>query len=143
MVAELPGPVVFIDGECVICHRSARFLMERDTSRTLRYATLQGETAAALRAALPAFPHDLDTVVVAEPDASAPGGVRLHLRSDGILRSLDLTGGRTFGARLVAWLPRPIRDLGYRLLIKLRYRLFGRKDHCSLPTATERSLLLP
>ena len=142
-MVELPGPVVFIDGECVICHRSARFLMQRDAQRTLRYATLQGETAAALRAALPAFPTDLDTVVVAEPDAGAPEGVRLHLRSDGILRSLDLTGGRTLGARLVAWLPRALRDLGYRAIIRFRYRLFGRKDHCSLPSATERSLLLP
>ncbi len=140
---ELPGPVALLDGECVICHRSARLLMERDGDGRLRYAPLQGETAAALREQLPTFPRDLDTFVLVEPDAAVAGGLRLHLRTDAILRSLDLTGGRGRMARAAGWIPRPLRDLAYRLFARYRYRLFGRKDHCSLPTPQERALVLP
>ncbi len=39
--------------------------------------------------------------------------------------------------------PRPVRDLVYRAFAANRYRLFGRKDTCELPTPEERSLLLP
>ncbi len=140
---ELPGPVALVDGECVICHRSARLLMERDTAQRMRYAALQGETAAALRTLLPGFPHDLDTFVLVEPDAAVAGGIRLHLRTDAILRSLDLTGGRGRLARVAGWIPRPLRDVAYRLFTRYRYRLFGKKDHCSLPTPGDRALVLP
>ena len=140
---ELPGPVALLDGECVICHRSARHLMERPGGAELHYAPLQGETAAALRAQVPGFPDGLGTFVLAEPDRDVPGGVRLWLRTDAILRSLELTGDLSRMARVVRRIPRPLRDAAYAVFVRFRYRLFGRKDHCSLPTPTERTLLLP
>jgi predicted DCC family thiol-disulfide oxidoreductase YuxK len=140
---ELPGPVAFIDGVCVVCERSARSLMARDEDHVLRYATLQGETAAALQAERADFPTDLGTFVLAEPDATATGGLRLHVRTDAILRALDLTGGRSGPARWFGRLPRALRDGLYRAFVRLRYRLYGRKDTCDLPTARQRALLLP
>jgi predicted DCC family thiol-disulfide oxidoreductase YuxK len=140
---DLPGPVAFVDGECTVCDRSVRLLMRRDPGPVLRYATLQGETAAALMAERPEVPRDLDTFVLVEPDPSAPGGLRVRTRTDAILRALDLTGGRPLVARAVGWVPRAVRDALYRAFIRFRYRLFGRKDHCSLPPAEHRSLLLP
>jgi len=137
---ELPGPVAFFDGECNVCAWTVRFLLDHDRRGELHYASLQGETAAALQAERPDFPRDVDTLVVAEPTAD---GLRLSLRSDGIVRALQLTGGTPKRAALLRAVPRPIRDLGYRIFITQRYRLFGRKDACTLPTPKERSLLLP
>lgn len=140
---ELPGPVGFFDGECNICDQSVRFLLERDVRHELHYASLQGTTADELRAARPDLPRGVETFVLAEPDPRAPAGVRVTLRTDGILRTLDLTGGRPWWARLFALLPRSVRDLCYRVFTRYRYRLYGRKDACGLPTTEERSLLLP
>lgn len=134
---------MLLDGECVICHRSARHLMERPRGGALHYTALQGDTAAALREQVPGFPAGLDTVVLAEPDPTVPGGIRLHLRSDAVLRALDLTGPLPWPVRVAGRVPRALRDLAYRAFVRLRYRLFGRRDHCSLPTPEERSLLLP
>lgn len=140
---ELPGPVAFFDGECNVCDRSVRYLLGRDTSHELHYASLQGTTADALRAARPDVPRDIDTFVLAEPAAGEPAGMRVRVRTDGLLRALELTGGRPLWARLLALAPRPVRDLGYRAFVSQRYRLFGRKDACELPTPKQRSRLLP
>jgi predicted DCC family thiol-disulfide oxidoreductase YuxK len=140
-MAPLPGPVAFFDGECNVCDWSVRFLLAHDRRGELRYASLQGETAAALIAERADFPSGVDTVVVAEPLAS--GEVRLHTESDGVIRALQLVGGAPWRARLLRVVPRPLRDLGYRLFARNRYRLFGRKDVCALPTPVQRALLLP
>ena len=137
---ELPGPVAFFDGECSICDTTVRFLLRRDGHGRLRFASLQGETAAALRAERDDVPRDLATMVLAEP---APGrGLRLLRNSDGIARAIELTGS-TGLARALRLVPRPVRDLVYRVFARNRYRLFGRKDACDLPAPEDRAALLP
>ena len=137
---DLPGPTAFFDGECNVCDWSVRFLLDHDRRGALHYASLQGETAAALRAERPDFPRDIDTVVVAEP---GPDGLTLHTRSNGIVRALELVGGAPKRAGALKLVPRPLRDVAYLAFAKARFRLFGRKDECRLPTPEERSLLLP
>jgi predicted DCC family thiol-disulfide oxidoreductase YuxK len=45
--------------------------------------------------------------------------------------------GKVFG-----WIPRPLRDLGYRIIARLRYRIWGRFETCPIPTAQERAHFL-
>jgi predicted DCC family thiol-disulfide oxidoreductase YuxK len=116
--------------------------MDRDPAGVLRFAAQQGETAAAVAAELPAFPTDLSTVVLAEPD-HAGGAIRLTARSAAIVRALELAGGAPRLARVLAAVPAPLRDVLYRLVARTRYRVFGRKDTCRLPSAEERGRLLP
>jgi predicted DCC family thiol-disulfide oxidoreductase YuxK len=42
----------------------------------------------------------------------------------------------------LGWIPRPIRDLGYRLVARWRYRIWGRLESCPVPTAEERKRFL-
>jgi predicted DCC family thiol-disulfide oxidoreductase YuxK len=58
-----------------------------------------------------------------------------------ILRRLG--GVWAFLAALWWVIPRPLRDVGYRLVAKYRYRLFGKKETCRMPTAEERAMFLP
>lgn len=137
---ELPGPVAFFDGECNVCDWSVRFLLRRDRAGTLRFASLQGETAAALQAERPDFPRDVDTFVLAEP---TPDGLVLRTRTTGIVRALQLTGGRPILTAVLRAVPRPLRDLAYRVFVPLRLRIFGSKDECSIPSAADRARVLP
>jgi predicted DCC family thiol-disulfide oxidoreductase YuxK len=43
---------------------------------------------------------------------------------------------------VLRWIPRPVRDLGYRLIARWRYRIWGRLKSCPLPTAEERTRFL-
>jgi predicted DCC family thiol-disulfide oxidoreductase YuxK len=140
-VTPLQGPVVFVDGECNVCDATVRFLLDHDARGELRYATLQGSTAAELAAVVPGFPTELSTIAVAEPDGD--GGVRLSLQFRGVMRALELAGGTPRLARALRLVPTPIHRICYWLFARLRYRLFGRKTECRLPTAEERAVLLP
>ncbi|QDT77972.1 hypothetical protein Mal35_14020 [Gimesia maris] len=130
-------PILFFDGVCGLCNSSVDFAMIRDRQARLYYAPLQGETARELL-----NKQDLasvDTVIFRTAD-----GAHCYRRSAAVVRLLWLLG---FPWNLYGWLlwcvPLPIRDLGYRLIARVRYRLFGKHDTCRMPGPDERARILP
>lgn len=123
-------PIVFFDGVCGLCNHTVDFLLRHDRTGRLRFAPLQGETAAAVLN--PELRRDLNTLVLAHQN-------RVFVRSSAVARILMQLPGfwRITGAAL--WLiPWPLRDLGYRLVSVLRYRLFGKHESCRMPAPEER-----
>jgi predicted DCC family thiol-disulfide oxidoreductase YuxK len=128
-------PIVFFDGVCGLCNRFVNFLIARDRDAVFRFAPLQGETAAARLAS--ADVCQLNTIVLLDD-----GGT--YRKSDAVVRILRRLGaGWPIVGRALAVLPRPLRDLGYSLVARYRYTVFGKKESCRMPTATERSRFLP
>jgi predicted DCC family thiol-disulfide oxidoreductase YuxK len=135
MDVPLPGPVVLYDGECGLCNRSVKFLLARDGGQ-LYYAPLQGETARALRDKHPEIPRTLESVVLVDGD-------RVHLRSKAFLYAAKYLTRPWRFAYALRWLPAFLLDIGYRLIARARYRIWGKYDACRLPTTDERAKLLP
>lgn len=127
-------PVLFFDGVCGLCNRFVDFVLRHDRQHRLFLAPLQGTTAAA---ELPdEVIHELDTVVFLDKQ-------RWQIRSSAVVRILWQLGGIWLIPGTLLWLiPRPLRDVAYRLIAKNRYRLFGRHETCRIPTAAERSRFL-
>jgi predicted DCC family thiol-disulfide oxidoreductase YuxK len=67
---------------------------------------------------------------------------RIYERSDAILTTLVSLGGPNELFRLLWLVPRPIRDLAYRFVARWRYRIFGTKTSCRIPTPEERAMFL-
>jgi predicted DCC family thiol-disulfide oxidoreductase YuxK len=130
-----PGPVVLYDGECGLCHRSVKFLIARDRGQ-LYYAPLQGETAAALRARHPEIPTTLESVVLVDAG-------RVHLRSKAFLFGARYLTRPWRWAYALRWLPGFVLDLGYRVVARLRYRIWGKLDRCQRPNVEQQAKLLP
>lgn len=133
--ADRPTNVVYFDGVCGLCNRFVDFVLSRDRRGSIRFAPLQGETAK-LR------PNEevanISTVVWS--DASG----HEFLRSAAAVRVLWKLGGVWWLIGWLLWLiPLPLRDLGYRIIAANRYRLFGKKETCRLPTPAERARFLP
>lgn len=129
-------PILFFDGVCNLCNSSVDWVMRRDRKHVFRFASLQGETAAQL---VPEYANEagLSTVVLVDEAGR-------HVRSTAAFRVLKRLGG-IYGALGTVGLaiPRPLRDWGYRVIAANRYRWFGQKDTCRLPTPEERSRFLP
>lgn len=128
-------PLVLYDGVCGLCDRSVRWLLRRDARGLLRFAPLQGETAAALRAVYPSIPREISTVVYIREG-------RLHLR---VKAFLYLAWHLRWPWRLAwwfRWLPGFLVDLPYRAVAPLRYRIFGKKEACTLPAPEQRERFL-
>ena len=121
--------IVYFDGFCGFCNRTVDFLLKRDTAATLRFAPLQGETA---RDHLPEQDRtSLDSLVVSR-------GEKSWRRSAAVVRTLwQLPAPWPIMGWLLWLIPLPLRDLGYRLFAKVRYRLFGKLESCGLPQPGE------
>jgi predicted DCC family thiol-disulfide oxidoreductase YuxK len=132
--------VVLYDGVCGFCDRSVQWLLEADQDNRLRYAPLQGPTAAALRERHPLLPVDIDTVVLVEGEGADE---RLYLRSDAVLRIASLLPRVPGWVQVFRWCPRPLRDALYKAFAAIRYRVWGKLDACRLPTQAERARFLP
>ncbi len=131
---EHPERIVFFDGVCGLCNRFVDRLLRDDDLGMLRFAPLQGATAAQR---LPS-----DTVRALESVIYLREGSIL-LRSDAALRILvDLGGWRKVLAPLLL-LPRPFRDLFYNWIARNRYAWFGKRATCRLPSPAERERFLP
>lgn len=133
--ASLPPRIVLYDGVCGLCNKTVRWLMKRDGGN-FWYAPLQGETAAALREKHPRIPRELDSVVFVEDG-------RVHLRSKVFLYAARHLGWPWKIAYAFRWIPAFLLDWMYWIVAKLRYRIFGKYDACTLPTKDERAKLLP
>jgi predicted DCC family thiol-disulfide oxidoreductase YuxK len=121
-LAHGPGPVLFYDGACGLCHRAVRFLLAEDRGGALRYAPLGGETfrarvPEAQRAGLP------DSLVLRFGDG------RLLVRSAAVLLAMRLVGGAWRAAAAVAaFVPAALLDRTYDALAAVRLRLFARPE---------------
>ncbi len=131
----LPGPIVFFDGVCGLCNASVDCLLRWDRRAVFRLAPLQGETARQLLS-----PDD--TQQLGSSVLRADG--RTYRKSAAIVQILWRLGTACQIAGTLLWLiPRPIRDLGYVFIARNRYRWFGKKETCRMPTAQERQRFLP
>jgi predicted DCC family thiol-disulfide oxidoreductase YuxK len=127
--------IVFFDGVCGFCNFWVDFLLARDRRGRLLFAPLQGETARQLLSA--GDVEQLHTLVLWSP-------LEVHRKSSAVVRILLLLGGVWAVCGALLWLiPRPLRNWGYNLVAKHRYRVFGRKDACRMPTLDERARFLP
>ena len=134
-------PIILYDGVCGLCNRLVQFLLRHDKHGRLRFASLQSDFAAKVLNRHGIDAKDLDTLHVVEhysdPDE------RVLQRSDAILRAgRELGGMWSVLATLGKVVPRPWRDLFYRLVARNRYRMFGKYDTCMLPDPNQRSRFL-
>ena len=139
------GAVVLFDGVCNFCDASVNFIIEHDREGYFRFAPLQSEAGSKL-----ALEHGLSSEIAGEPrddlipidsvilieDTKAYTHSSAALR---IVRQLGRPWSWLYGLIIV---PSPVRDFFYRLFARYRYRMFGRKDECILPSPDVRARFL-
>jgi predicted DCC family thiol-disulfide oxidoreductase YuxK len=125
---DLQAEMLFYDGHCALCHGAVKFVLKRDRSGTaFRFAPLQGETFAA-RVPESARKNLPDSIVVLTDHGA------LLVRSDAFLHILARLGGNWKRmASALRLIPRPLRDVVYNFVARVRYRVFGTQpDVCPI-----------
>lgn len=127
--------VIVYDGECVLCDRSIAFVAAHDAAGRFRFTA----------SSLPAGQALLEACGV---DPSAPGSVVLvergkaFAKSEAALRIAAQLDPPWSWLRVLRVVPRFVRDAAYDVVARHRYRWFGRRDGCGLPSAEVRARLL-
>ena len=129
--------LVVYDGYCGLCNRSIRWFLKRDLFDRLRFTPSDSTAVTPILAR-----HGIDAlspsslIVIENPGNPSE---RILTRSTGVLAMLSqLPTPWPTCATLLGVVPRPLRDLGYRIVAALRYRLVGRYASCPIPTPEER-----
>jgi len=138
-IAQAPAvdgvPIIFFDGVCGLCNAWIDFVIKRDSDHVFRFGPLQGETARG-RLNL-ATDSEFDSVALVDRTGT-------YWKSDAVWRILArLKGAWPLVGLLLRLIPRPIRNWGYDFVARRRYRWFGKKEACRLPSAQERERFVP
>ena len=121
--AEQDRPVILFDGVCNLCTGSVQFVIVRDSRKQFRFASLQSPVAERLLGRR----DDLESMVLVEDGAiyrKSTAALRIARRLDGLWPALAVF--------LVV--PRFLRDAVYDWIGRRRYRMFGKRAACWVPS---------
>ena len=130
-----PQAIILFDGVCNLCNRMVDYVIRHDPAGRFLFASLQSDKGKALAAEYGIDAESISSMVLIESE-------RAYLRSSATLRVYR----RLKGPLRLLWpfilVPLPIRDAGYNFVAKRRYRLFGKRETCRLPTEAEQARFL-
>lgn len=139
--AQIEGrPLLLYDGVCVLCNGVVRFILRHDKQSAFRFTPLESPLGRELLP--PNTQHNASEGVVLITATLTPFH-RIYRRSDAVAQALQLLGSpwRTLG-KAMALIPHSLREFGYTIVARLRYRLFGRYTTCPVPTPEQRNRIL-
>jgi predicted DCC family thiol-disulfide oxidoreductase YuxK len=132
--------ILLYDGICVLCNRTVQFLLRHDRDATLLFAPIESSLGQELLTRFNA--QDGPEGVVLITNTLTPVE-RLYRRSDAFNEILPLLNDPWPAiGRILRLIPHPLRELGYSIVARIRYRIFGRYDTCPLPTPHERNKII-
>ena len=128
--------LILFDGVCNLCNSTVLFIIKRDRKKRFVFTPLQSPAGEKIISQVNLNQINQSTVVYVRKDV-------VYLKSTAILSILkDLGGGWNLFYILII-IPPCIRDLVYDIIAKYRYRVFGKRESCMVPTLeiSERFLL--
>ncbi|MEQ1605768.1 MAG: DCC1-like thiol-disulfide oxidoreductase family protein [Pyrinomonadaceae bacterium] len=126
--------ILLFDGVCNFCNDSVNYIIRRDQDKNFKFAPLQSDFGIEMRKKY-GIADDVDSVVLIEEDQA-------FTHSTAALRVAKNLGGIYSLAYVFISVPTFIRDFFYKTFAKYRYRLFGKKDMCMMPTPDVRERFL-
>lgn len=126
--------IVLFDGVCNFCDASVQFIIKRDPNAHFKFAALQSEAGEKLQRQYE-FPQTIESLVLIEND-------KVYTQSTGALRIARKLDGLWKFFYIAIIVPAPLRNTIYKVIARNRYKWFGKKDVCMLPTKEQRERFL-
>jgi predicted DCC family thiol-disulfide oxidoreductase YuxK len=119
--------LILFDGVCNLCNTYVQFVINRDSQNKFLFASLQSDTGQDVLKHFGLNTTELKTLVLLQDN-------HIYTKSTGALRVLKQLDGLWKFSYIFIAIPSPIRDLFYNFVATNRYRFFGKKDYCMMPT---------
>jgi predicted DCC family thiol-disulfide oxidoreductase YuxK len=127
--------IILFDGVCNLCNASVDFIITRDAKDQFRFGGLQELEGQKILSKFNVPPTYLDSLVLIEKD-------KIFFRSTAALRIAKKLRGLWSFFFVFILIPTPLRDWIYNWIGKNRYRWFGKKSNCRIPTDAEKEKFL-
>ena len=131
---EKQNPVILFDGVCNLCNGTVDFLLKRDRKKQFRYAALQSETGKTLIQKFH-IPKQTDSVILIKLN-------KVYFESDAAIEITNMLPYPWKLGIIFQIIPKIIRNKIYRWVAKNRYRWFGKRKTCRIPTPEEKEFFM-
>jgi|ERR1035437_4054377 predicted DCC family thiol-disulfide oxidoreductase YuxK len=121
------SPVILFDGVCNLCCEWTRFLIWKDKKMLFKFASIQSEVGERLLNSAGLNNKELKTIIYLKNN-------QVYLASTAVLEILTDLGGIWKMFSLFQLIPKAVRDRIYLFIAERRYRIFGKRSSCLLPT---------
>lgn len=128
--------IILFDGLCNLCDASVQFIIKRDTKDVFRFVSLQSDLGQELLQQLPISTQKIDSIILYESDKT------YYYKSEAVFEIVKSIGGVFYCLLIFKWLPTAVTNTIYDYIAKNRYRWFGKKEHCLVPTKDLQSKFL-
>jgi predicted DCC family thiol-disulfide oxidoreductase YuxK len=118
--------IVLFDGVCNLCSSSVQFIIARNSKKNIKFAALQSDFGQAQLTKYQ-LSSEVRTIVLIK-------GEQIFTRSAAVLEICKELNGLYPLLVFLKIIPRPLCDWIYNFVARRRYRWFGKKDQCWLPT---------
>jgi predicted DCC family thiol-disulfide oxidoreductase YuxK len=120
--------IILFDGICNLCNSSVLKVMKYDQKNNFVFCALQSEKGQEIIKQLNVDISKIDSIILYEP------GISYDIKSTAALKVMNDFGG-LWNLTNVFWIfPKGFRDLVYDCIAKNRYKWFGKKESCMIPT---------
>ena len=126
--------IIFFDGICSLCNELIDIIISWDTKKRIKVASLQGVTAK--KRLSDHFTQQLDTLVYLKKG-------EIYTKTDAAIRVFADINPIFKGLYLFLIIPSSLRNPLYNIVAKYRYKWFGKRETCRLPSEEEKEYFLP
>ena len=127
--------IILFDGICNLCNASVRFILKRDQTKKFLFASLQSDAAKEILLQQPSKKNNLDTIILIDNG-------KIYERSTAAIKIGTKLGWMFKWVYVGYLLPVKVRDALYNWIAKNRYKWFGKRENCFIPTEKEKSKFL-
>ncbi len=120
--------IILFDGICNLCNRTVQFVIKHDKKDEFRFATLQGEIGKQLVRERHIDTDTVDSIILIEP------GIAYYTKSTAALKIGASFGGAWKLLNVLNLIPSSLSDIVYDFVARNRYKWYGKKDACMIPT---------
>ena len=129
-IQDLPQDkkIILFDGVCNLCNSSVQYVIKHDKKDIFRFVALQSDLGQKILKHIGINPIHTDSIVLYEP------GISYYYKSTAALQIAKALSGVFTLAIVFTLLPTGISDTIYDFIAKNRYKWYGKKDSCMIPT---------
>jgi predicted DCC family thiol-disulfide oxidoreductase YuxK len=120
-------PIILFDGVCNFCNAGVNFVIRQDKKNIFRFAALQSGTGRRLAEQYDLPKKDFDSFILIEND-------KVYNRSSAGLKVFNRLPWYWKWTQLFSIVPKTVRDAMYDFIARKRYKWFGKKEECMIPT---------
>ena len=129
-ISDLPKDkkIILFDGICNLCNSSVQYVIKQDTKDVFRFVALESALGQKILRHIGISDKYIDSIVVYQP------GIAYYYKSAALIEITKSLQGIFHYGLLFKILPISLRDIVYDYIAKNRYRWYGKKESCMIPT---------